>query len=126
MAELLRAAASSYTEPDKPRGCLIVLAATTYTPKTEGIRDHLAERRRGLYAQVRARLDHAVANGDLPAGTDTGLLTDYLTTVLNGMSTRARDGASRAELLAVADATMAAWDRLVGREAERASAASSR
>jgi AcrR family transcriptional regulator len=126
MAELLRAAARNYTEPDKPRGCLIVLAATTYTPKTEGIRDHLAERRRGIYTQVKARLDRAVADGDLPAGTDTGLLTDYLTTVLNGMSTRARDGASRAELLAVADAAMAAWDRLVGGEAERAGAAASR
>jgi AcrR family transcriptional regulator len=44
VAGLLRAGALAYTEPGKPAGCMIVLAATTYTPKTEGIRDHLRER----------------------------------------------------------------------------------
>lgn len=112
VAGLLRAAAIAYTEPGKPHGCLIVLGATTYTPRTEGIRDHLAERRRASAADLRAGLEKAVADGELPAALDTAALAGYLVTVLIGMSTRARDGAGRAELLAVADAAMLAWDAL--------------
>jgi AcrR family transcriptional regulator len=114
VAGLLRAAAIAYTEPGKPRGCLIVLGATTYTPRTEGIRDHLAERRRASAAELRERLERAAAAGELPAGLDVRTLAGYLTTVLTGMSTLARDGADRAALLAVVDAAMLTWDALVG------------
>jgi len=114
VAGLLRNGAIAYTEAGKPHGCLIVLGATTYTPKTEGIRDHLAERRRASSAGLRERLDRATAEGELSPEVDTGVLAGYVTTVLTGMSTQARDGASREELLAIADAAMAAWDRLAG------------
>jgi hypothetical protein len=126
VAALLLAGALAYTEPGKPRGCLIVLAASTYTAKTVGIRDHLAERRRALHARLTQRLDRAVAEGELPEGADTALLTRYATTVLNGMSTQARDGASRAELLAVADAAMLSWDRLAAGEGARPEAGATR
>lgn len=115
VAGLLRAAAIAYTEPGRPRGCLIVLGATTYTPRTEGIRDHLAERRRASAAELRDRLEHAAATGELPAGVDLTTLAGYLSTVMIGMSTRARDGADRAELLAVVDAAMLTWDALAER-----------
>jgi AcrR family transcriptional regulator len=112
MLGLLRNAAIAYTDPDTPKGCLVVLAATTYTPKSEGIRDHLVERRRAAAEGVRARLDRAVADGELAPGSNTELLASYLTTVMNGMSVQARDGAGRDRLLAIADAAMAGWDQL--------------
>jgi AcrR family transcriptional regulator len=126
VAGLLRAGALAYTEPDRPAGCMIVLAATTYTPKTEGIRDHLSERRRAAKAAVRQRLEQGVADGDLGPGLDTGILADYLSTVLSGMSVQARDGVGRAGLLAVADAAMAGWDRLTSGEAGRSEPLASR
>ncbi|WP_028926639.1 TetR/AcrR family transcriptional regulator [Pseudonocardia acaciae] len=112
VAGLLRAGAIAYTAPGKPNGCMIVLAATTYTPKTEGIRDYLAEQRRASTAALRERLERAVAEGDLSPDVDAGAVAAYYSTVLHGMSVQARDGAGRAELLAVADAAMAAWEHL--------------
>jgi AcrR family transcriptional regulator len=120
VAGLLRGGAIAYTEPDKPRGCLIVLGATTYTPATEGIRDHLAERRRAASARLRERLDRAVAEGELSPEVDTAVLTRYVVTVLSGLSTQARDGADRAELLAVTDAAMLSWEHLAGQPPARA------
>jgi AcrR family transcriptional regulator len=123
---LLHAGALAYSDPGKPAGCMIVLAANTYTPKTEGVRDHLSERRRAAKAAVRQRLEQGVADGDLAPGLDTGPLADYLSTVLSGMSVQARDGVGREGLLAVADAAMAGWDRLASGEAGRSAPSASR
>jgi len=51
------------------------------------------------------------ADGDLPAGTDTRALSAYIITVQQGLSMRARDGGSRAELMRTADLAMAAWPK---------------
>ncbi|WP_219416161.1 TetR/AcrR family transcriptional regulator [Pseudonocardia nigra] len=102
----------AYTEPDKPAGCMIVLAATTYTPSTAGIRDFLAEQRRASTAAVRDRLARGQAEGDVPPGADIAALAAYLSSVHFGLSLQARDGAGRAELSAVVDCAMAAWDGL--------------
>jgi hypothetical protein len=54
-----------------------------------------------------------VADGDLavsPAGVDA--IARYYTTVVQGLSIQARDGASRAELETVIGCAMAAWDAL--------------
>ncbi|HEY1969907.1 MAG TPA: TetR/AcrR family transcriptional regulator [Pseudonocardia sp.] len=119
VAGLLRAAAVAYTEPDQPRGCLVILAATSYTPKTESVRDHLGARRAAAATRVRERVSRAAETGELPDGIDLEVLTDYVITTIQGMSLRARDGVSRSALLAVADAAMAGWDSLTSREAER-------
>ncbi|GAA5157450.1 TetR/AcrR family transcriptional regulator [Pseudonocardia eucalypti] len=114
VAAMLRLGAAEYTDQSHPRGCMIVLAATTYTPKTEGIRDYLAECRRQSAGQLRDRLAKGVADGDLDPETDLDRLANYLSTVWYGMSLQARDGATTEELLDVADAAMAGWDRLTG------------
>jgi hypothetical protein len=63
--------------------------------------------------RLRERLDRGVADGDVPAGADTAMLADFYSTVLDGMSIKARDGASRDELRAIAAAALAAWDGLL-------------
>jgi AcrR family transcriptional regulator len=108
---MLRANAHAYTEPGRPTGCMVVLAATTYTPSTEGIRDFLAEQRRLSTAAVRERLDRGQAEGDVPSGVDTCAFAAYVSSVQFGMSLQARDGATRAELIAVVDTAMAGWER---------------
>ena len=110
---LLRANVLAYTDPDKPTGCMIVLAATTYTPSTAGIRDFLAEQRRTATAAVRDRLARGQADGDVPPGADIDALAAYVSAVQFGMSLQARDGASREELSAVVDRAMVAVEHLV-------------
>jgi AcrR family transcriptional regulator len=107
---MLRTNARAYTEPGRPTGCMVVLAATTYTPSTAGIRDFLAEQRRQSTLAVRERLERGQADGDVPLGADTAALAAYVSSVQFGMSLQARDGAGRAALLAVVDAAMAGWE----------------
>ncbi|NSC21995.1 TetR/AcrR family transcriptional regulator [Streptomyces albus subsp. chlorinus] len=110
--EALRRNACRYTEPGKPSGCMVVLAGTNCTPENEPVRELLAKDRRTTEEYLRARADRGVAEGDVPPGTDTATLAAYYATVLFGLSLRARDGAPRTDLLAVADAAMTAWDGL--------------
>lgn len=106
---MLRDNAIAYTVEDKPHGCMVVLAGSTYTTRSESIRDFLVEKRRETIEEVRQRLDRGVTEGDLPASTSTPALAHFYTTVLYGLSIQARDGASLAELTQSIDCAMAAW-----------------
>jgi hypothetical protein len=64
---------------------------------------------------LRVRLQEAVSDGELPKSVDIVELARFLQTVQSGMAIRARDGADRAELLAVAEIAMAGWDGIVSR-----------
>ncbi|MEU7315325.1 TetR/AcrR family transcriptional regulator [Streptomyces sp. NPDC007083] len=108
----LRGNACAYTADGKPPGCMIVLAATNCTPENDGIRALLAEDRRATEGRIRERMDRGVAEGDLPAGTDTRGLAAFYATVLFGLSVQARDGVPRQDLLGAVEAAMAAWDTL--------------
>jgi AcrR family transcriptional regulator len=110
---MLRANVCSYTTPGRPTGCMVVLAATTYTPSTAGIRDFLAEERRAANDAVRERLARGQADGDVPRDADIGALAAYVLSVQFGLSLQARDGASREELDTVVDLMLAGWERVV-------------
>ncbi|GAA3343825.1 TetR/AcrR family transcriptional regulator [Amorphoplanes nipponensis] len=110
---MLRATADEITRPDTPHYCMLVLAAPTGAVENHAVRDFLADRRRGQHTAIRDRLARGVTDGDLtasPAGLDA--LARYYTTVVQGLSLQARDGATRAELEAVIGCAMAAWDAL--------------
>jgi AcrR family transcriptional regulator len=109
---MLRGNVEGYATPGKPSGCMIVLAATLGTPENERVRAYLAGCRRAALDALRRRLDRGVAEGDVPAGTDTAALAAFYTTVLQGLSLQARDGASREALQAIVDCAMAAWETL--------------
>ncbi|WP_232628771.1 TetR/AcrR family transcriptional regulator [Methylobacterium sp. Leaf118] len=89
---------------DHPLGCMVTLASVG------GGRSDLGARLRAARAvtleRLEARLGRALAEGELPAGTEIGGLARFLQAVQSGMSILARDGASRAELEAVARIAM--------------------
>jgi AcrR family transcriptional regulator len=62
-----------------------------------------------MLGMLRSRLETAVAKGELPASTDIDGLSRFYLSVFQGMAIQARDGATQAELRAVATAAMAAW-----------------
>jgi len=112
---MLRATADEITRPDTPHGCLLILAAPTGATENAGVREFLAGLRRDMFAAIRDRLTRGVADGDLaapPASLEP--IARYYTTIVQGLSVQARDGASRADLEAVITCTMAAWDSLTG------------
>lgn len=110
---MLREHAVAYTVPGQPPGCMIVLASAVGVPASPEIRDYLLESGRESVSRLKARLDRGVAEGDVPAGADTGAVAAYYVTVLNGLSIQARNGADCAALQAVVDCAMAGWDALV-------------
>jgi hypothetical protein len=111
--EMLRATADSITQPGTPHGCMLILAAPTGAIENSGVREFLAVLRHDMLATIRDRLARGTADGDLitsPASLDA--IARYSTTVVQGLSVQARDGASSAELEAVIACAMAAWDVL--------------
>jgi len=113
VAAMLHDNADDYADPATPLGCMLVLGAPVGTPEHSGVRERLAGERRAAVDRLRERLDQGVADGELPAGTDTAALAGFYSTVLDGMSIKARDGASGTELHAIADAALAAWEGLL-------------
>lgn len=98
---------------DLPHGCMATLA----TVGSEG-HSELGELMRGTRAGgfdiLKARFDRAKNDGDLKATADTTKLARFVQTVQSGMAIRARDGADRAELHAVAELALAGWDTITG------------
>lgn len=109
VAAILRAN-TRIADADGPAGCMIVVAATNCTDANAPVRDLLATRRDEGLRDLRLRLDRGVRDGDLPPDTDTEAVAAYYTAVNQGLSIRARDGASQAELTRTADLAMATWD----------------
>ena len=95
----LRGSAISFTRPDRPAGCLVVLSALLANDGNARVCRELRESRAGNVAALRERLERAVAEGDLPTKLDCEAMATFYATVQQGMSIQARDGASRATLL---------------------------
>ncbi|MCP2164484.1 TetR/AcrR family transcriptional regulator [Goodfellowiella coeruleoviolacea] len=109
IARILREAAANYADPAHPGGCLIITAATNTGPQDAEVADFLRELRNTNLGVLQERLERARQDGELPADVNPRALAHYVATVVQGMSQRARDGASAAELAEVAELALAAW-----------------
>ena len=112
---MLRASVDAVCSPGKPRGCIVVLGAINCMQGNHKVQDFLRSLRQTRPKFIRQRLERGVADGDVPKGADLDRLASFYTTVLNGISIQARDGASREGLSASVDCAMAAWDAVVGK-----------
>ncbi|CBV42217.1 TetR/AcrR family transcriptional regulator [Halomonas elongata] len=112
IAHVLYATARAFTCQERSRGCMIVLASPQAQGSNPSISDELEQHRRGNRDCLEQRLRRAVDEGELPGDTDCHAIATFYSTVQHGMSIQARDGASREELLGVADCAMSAWDNL--------------
>jgi AcrR family transcriptional regulator len=91
-----------------PAGCMAMLAAVG-DEWPAGITRVVKKVRLEVLGALRSRLENAAAEGELPASTDIDGLSRFYLGVYQGMAIQARDGATQAELGAVAAAAMAAW-----------------
>lgn len=97
--QLLREAAEHYTAEGTPPGCMV---------RSEPL---LAGPRAATRAAIEQRIARGRAEGDVAATADVQGLGSYVDAVLTGMSEQARDGATRAMLLASVSYAMAGWPR---------------
>ena len=108
-SDLLEAVAITYTGEETPSGCLLASATATGSAGACDVRRVVAGIRRDLATQLARRIDRDIADGLLPADCDANGLADLVVAVTQGMSALARDGGTRAQLLAVAHTAMKAW-----------------
>ena len=114
----LRQTAKAYSQTDRPQGCLIALGALHQDISSSGaICDDLRRRRAENPPALLRRLERGVAEGELPADFDSRTAATFYATVQHGMSIQARDGASRAALLATVGGAMAAWKAMARTDA---------
>ncbi|MGB7480559.1 MAG: TetR/AcrR family transcriptional regulator [Burkholderiaceae bacterium] len=109
IAFYLHDAAVRFTDPERPRGCMISNAVLQHAEKSESVAQTVATRRElGLQA-IKARFDRAVTEDELAPETDTEALARFYGAVVQGMSAQACDGACRATLKRLADIALLAW-----------------
>lgn len=106
--QLLRAAADAQSNPDTPKGCLIMHGALVCGDEAHGVQQELARRRAENEALLRQRFERAVAEGEkLCCGPAD--MARYVSAVLQGISVQGASGATREALHGIVDATMQRW-----------------
>ena len=106
---LMTAAAITYTGEATPKGCLLASATASGSVASADVQAAVADVRRGIDGRLRMRIERDIENGVLPPGTQAATLAGLILAVTQGMSVLARDGASRASLLAMVKVALRAW-----------------
>jgi AcrR family transcriptional regulator len=110
---MLCATADSITQPNTPHGCMLVLAAAVGARESRRVRSFLSGLRREMFHAIPDRVARGIADGEIaPSRHGVDAIVRYYTTVVQGLSVQARDGASRADLEGVVTCAMAAWGGL--------------
>lgn len=106
---LLHGAADATTRPDCPPGCLTLQGGLTASPGAEEAVSELAGRRAAGEVALRARLQRAQDEGELPADAAPADLARFFAAVFQGLAVQAAGGASGEDLHRVVDIAMSAW-----------------
>jgi AcrR family transcriptional regulator len=106
---MLEGSARWFTQPGMPPGCLIVSAATSDSASSEQVQTALRNVRRDLKDMLCNRITQDILSGTLPSEANAETLSSLTVAVMHGLAALARDGASRAELLAIAKTALQAW-----------------
>ncbi|MDX8141895.1 TetR/AcrR family transcriptional regulator [Lentzea sp. BCCO 10_0061] len=106
---LLAGTIRTTTRPDQPLGCLGVQGALATGDAGREVRALLVDWRKNGFARIRERFERALAEGDLPAGTDPALLARYIAVLQQGIAVEAAGGVDPAELQELADAALRTW-----------------
>jgi len=106
---LLQGSAIGFTGSDTPPGCLLATSAISCSAEAADLQSELAAIRLRIEAHLESKIGNAVAARELPPDTDADALAGHTMAVIQGMSTLARDGASREKLMRVAEQSMLAW-----------------
>lgn len=110
--QALRRSARMQTTRSHPTGCLIVLGASNCSPENQSVQTLLAAERARTRKGMKACVDRAVANGELPPSPATDTLPTLFVTFLHGMACEARDGDKARKLDAAIITLMQVWDSL--------------
>ncbi len=106
---LLQAAVAGDTGVDTPPGCLLASSAVSCSAAAADVQRELAAIRGRIETCLKDRITLAMENGQMNRDADADALAGHIMAVIQGLSTLARDGATREKLTRVAATAMLAW-----------------
>ena len=112
LESMMRAMVDLFLMNETAPGCLIVLGAVNSTRTSKDAHAILSEARSQGDDVLRQRLHRAVQDGELPKGLPIADIAGFYTTFMQGLAVRARDGATKPQMLAAVKGAMAAWTAL--------------
>jgi len=86
-----------------------VISSLACGPEADSIRADLMERRQSSQRALCERMQRAKDEGDLGPTTDVDGLCAYLGAILQGMSIQAGSGATKQQLQALVETSLAMW-----------------
>ena len=109
VADLFEMSIRCATERGNPRGCMIANVATDAAESDKELRKKLAIMFTQTDEGIACRFREDQDKGLLPAGHDPDALAQMVHSVIHSIKTRARAGASRKELSAIADSFLSVF-----------------
>lgn len=103
MRRLLIEAADHYPSSTFPGGCLVISSAVAVTSANKHVADRLAKMRNDNILAMAEALTRDREAGIIAQDTDTHAMAAFVGATLQGMSQQARDGASKDDLLRIAN-----------------------
>ena len=91
------------------KGCMGVIASVACQSVEPSIRDDVNARAESSRRAIIARMQQAIDAGEFRVATEAEAITRYLLAIKQGISVQAQSGASRDELLQVADSALLSW-----------------
>jgi AcrR family transcriptional regulator len=107
--KLLTKSAEFLSNERNPRGCMIAIGTLFAGEGSEQVQRELISYRQGYEKALRERFDLAKSQNDLPQVVNTAALAKYIATVHQGMSVQSASGATKEELLAIAQQALKTW-----------------
>ena len=91
------------------KGCMGGIASVACQSVEPSIRDDVNARAESSRRAIIARMQQAIDAGEFRVATEAEAITRYLLAIMQGISVQAQSGASRDELLQVADSALLSW-----------------
>ncbi len=107
----LAKAAEFLTDPLHPKGCMIVQGALSSSESAELVKNLLIKHRISYENLLAGRFAQAKIDGDLSSDANPKYLAKYLATLHQGMSVQATSGATKDELLEIANLALNVWPK---------------
>lgn len=103
---MLTTAADLFSRPSGPGGCLVVTSAITCTPENRHVAADLKDLHRSVVTEALEQKLRTASDTSSLSETEIRSLSQYALTVMLGLAMRGHDGASRDDLVAIADRAM--------------------
>lgn len=109
VAENLLYGAVDVATGNECRGCMGVISSVACQSVEPSIRDDVNSRTESSKQAIIDRMQRAIEAGDFSSPTDPSAITRYLLAIMQGMSVQAQSGATRDELMQIAESALLTW-----------------